>query len=54
MRVPFPRWILHTPVKVFQTELSEDGEPVEELIFDELAFYDEKSLRYSTPIVVSC
>ncbi|MGG3840767.1 hypothetical protein ABEV00_27560 [Paenibacillus thiaminolyticus] len=42
-KLPFPRWILNTPVKVFQTELSEDGEPGEELIFDGLAFYDEKS-----------
>ncbi|MGG4397239.1 hypothetical protein ABEX25_23320 [Paenibacillus thiaminolyticus] len=43
MRFPFPRWNQVTPVKVYQTELSEDGEPVEELLFDGLAFYDEKS-----------
>lgn len=42
-KLPFPRWILNTPVKVYNTELSEDGEPVEELLFDGLAFYDEKS-----------
>ncbi|PWV97441.1 hypothetical protein DFQ01_12185 [Paenibacillus cellulosilyticus] len=43
MKLPFPRWILKTPVQVYQTELSEDGEPVEELIFDGLACYEDKS-----------
>ncbi|BFH16506.1 hypothetical protein J6TS7_31110 [Paenibacillus dendritiformis] len=43
MRFPFPRWNQVTPVKVYQTELSEDGEPVEELIYDGKCFYDEKS-----------
>lgn len=41
-KLPFPDWILKTPVQVYQTELSEDGEPVEELIFDGLCCYDEK------------
>ena len=41
-KLPFPRWILVSPVQVYQTELSEDGEPVEELIFDGLCCYDEK------------
>ncbi|BFH66008.1 hypothetical protein J27TS7_08530 [Paenibacillus dendritiformis] len=43
MRFPFPWWNQVTPVKVYQTELSEDGEPVEELIYDGKCFYDEKS-----------
>jgi len=43
MRFPFPLWNQVTPVKVYQTEMSEDGEPVEELIFDGLCCYDEKS-----------
>ncbi|EFM10167.1 conserved hypothetical protein [Paenibacillus curdlanolyticus YK9] len=43
MKLPFPRWILKTPVQVYQTELSEDGEPVEELIFDGLCCYEDKS-----------
>lgn len=43
MKLPFPRWIAKTPVKVYQTQLSEDGEPVEEIIFDGLSCYDEKS-----------
>lgn len=42
-KLPFPRWILVTPVQVFLTQLSEDGEPVEELIFDGLCSYDEKA-----------
>lgn len=42
-KLPFPKWILKTPVKVYRTETSEDGEPVEELIFNGLACLDEKS-----------
>ncbi|MGF7050412.1 hypothetical protein J2T13_004950 [Paenibacillus sp. DS2015] len=41
-KLPFPKWILVTPVKVFQIEMSENGEPVEELIFDGLCCFDEK------------
>ncbi|MGN7167954.1 hypothetical protein ACTHSJ_19010 [Paenibacillus cellulositrophicus] len=40
-KLPFPKWILKTQVKVYQSDLNEDGEPVEEMIFDGLAFYDE-------------
>ena len=43
MKFPFPRWNQVTPVKVYHTELSEDGEPVEDLIHDGLCCYDEKS-----------
>lgn len=42
-KLPFPKWILNTPVKIYQTELSEDGEPVETLLFDGKAFYEEKT-----------
>lgn len=41
-KLPFPKWILKTPVKVYQTETSEDGEPVEELLFSGLCCHDEK------------
>ncbi|KJB88582.1 hypothetical protein AZ66_06425 [Paenibacillus sp. E194] len=41
-KLPFPQWILNTPIKVYRTELSDDGEAVEEIIFDGLACYDEK------------
>lgn len=42
-KFPFPKWILKTPVKVFETYTSENGEPVEKLIFDGLCKYDAKS-----------
>ena len=41
-KLPFPKWILKTPVEVFQTETSRQGEPVEELIFSGLCCYEEK------------
>lgn len=44
-KLPFPKWILVTPVKVYQTQLSEDGEPIEELILDGLASFEEKMKR---------
>lgn len=42
-KLPFPDWILNTPIKIYQTELNEDGEPAETLLFDDKAFYDEKT-----------
>lgn len=42
-KLPFPKWILKTELKIYQTELSEDGEPVETLLFDGKAFYEEKT-----------
>lgn len=42
-KLPFPKWILNTPVKIYQTELNEDGEPAETLLFDGKAFYEEKT-----------
>lgn len=41
-KLPFPKWILKTPVKVFETYTSENGEPVEKLIFDGLCCHEEK------------
>jgi len=41
-KLPFPKWILNTPVKVYQTGINKFGEPIEELIFDGLVSYDEK------------
>ncbi|MGM1047604.1 MAG: hypothetical protein ACQEXX_15825 [Bacillota bacterium] len=43
MKFPFPKWNQVTPVKVYQTEISEDGEPVKDLIYDKKCFYDERS-----------
>lgn len=42
MKFPFPKWNQVTPVKVYQVGTSKYGEPIEDLIFDGLAFYDEK------------
>lgn len=42
-KLPFPKWILTTPLKIYQTELNEDGEPKETLLFDGKAFYEEKT-----------
>ena len=42
-KLPFPKWACVTPIKVFISELSEDGEPVEELAFDGPCNYSEKS-----------
>lgn len=48
MRFPFPSWNQVTPVKVYQTELTEDGEPGETLIYDKKCFYDDKSRQVMT------
>ena len=42
-KLPFPKWACNTPIKVHLTSLSEDGEPVEELVYDGLCNYSEKS-----------
>ncbi|MDQ0149352.1 hypothetical protein ACFO6R_10160 [Eubacterium multiforme] len=43
VKLPFPKWILNTPVEVYQTFINEDGEPVEILLYDGLCNYNEKS-----------
>ena len=42
-KLPFPKWLLNTPVKVYQTALNEDGEPAETLLYNGKAIYDEKT-----------
>lgn len=42
-RLPFPRFLANTPIRVVLTRLSEDGEPVEESIFEGKCIYNEKS-----------
>jgi hypothetical protein len=44
-KFPFPRWLLNTPVKIYQTALNEDGEPAETLLYDGKAIYDEKTKK---------
>lgn len=43
MKLPFPDWILVTPVEIHQTSINEDGEPEEKLIFNGKCNYSEKS-----------
>ncbi|MCI9976810.1 MULTISPECIES: hypothetical protein [Clostridioides] len=43
MKLPFPKWILVTPVKIYSTYISEDGEPIESLILDGMCNYSEKT-----------
>lgn len=42
MKFPFPRWNANTPVKVFKRTVDTGGEPSEDVMFDDLAIYDEK------------
>lgn len=42
MKLPFPDWILVTPIKVYQETLGENG-LTEELIFDGKCWYDDKT-----------
>lgn len=42
-KLPFPKWACVTPIKVFITDLSEDGEPVEQVVYDGLCNYSERS-----------
>lgn len=43
VKLPFPKWILNTRVEVYQTFINDDGEPEENLIYDGLCNYNEKS-----------
>ena len=43
VKLPFPKWILNTPIKVYQTFINDDGEPEATLIYDGLCNYNEKS-----------
>ncbi|SHK39543.1 hypothetical protein SAMN02745163_03749 [Clostridium cavendishii DSM 21758] len=43
MKLTFPKWILNTSIKVYETFINEDGEPVEKLIYDGLSNYNEES-----------
>ncbi|MDF2675580.1 MAG: hypothetical protein K0R09_3852, partial [Clostridiales bacterium] len=42
-KLPFPKWILNTELKIFDTEIGEDGGPDETIMFEGKAFYEEKS-----------
>ena len=42
-KLPFPRWIQTTPVKVYSAELNENGAPSGEPLYDGMCCYDEKT-----------
>ena len=48
IKLPFPKWLLKTPVEVYHTYMNEDGEPVEELIYKGLSIYNEKGTLSGT------
>lgn len=41
--LPFPDFLLNTPVKIVQSEINEDGETQKTILYDGLSIYDEKS-----------
>lgn len=47
MELPFPDFLLNTPVTVYKTELGEDG-PEEEKIFEGKCIYTDKSKQFMT------
>ncbi|AJA50060.1 hypothetical protein CPAST_c40310 [Clostridium pasteurianum DSM 525 = ATCC 6013] len=42
-KLPFPKWILNTELKIFDIEIGEDGGPNETIMFEGKAFYEEKT-----------
>ena len=43
LKLPFPKFLAKTPVKVFDTEINQDGEPEETILFDGKCIYTDKS-----------
>lgn len=44
-KLPFPKWALVTPVKIYSTYINEDGEPIETLLYNGLCNYNEVTKR---------
>lgn len=42
-KLPFPDFLLNTPVKIVQSEINEDGETTKTVLYDGVSIYDEKS-----------
>lgn len=42
-KLPFPKWILNTQIKIFQTTLGENGGPVPTLLYEGMCNYTEKT-----------
>lgn len=47
MQLPFPNFLLNTPIEVYKTELGEDG-PEEEKIFEGKCIYTDKQKQVMT------
>lgn len=47
MKLPFPDFLLNTPIEVYKTELGEDG-PKEEKIFEGKCIYTDKTKQIMT------
>lgn len=48
LKLPFPRFLAKTDIKVYSTYLSEDGEDVEELVFNDKCIYTDKQKQIMT------
>lgn len=48
MKLPFPKFLTNTPIEVHSSYLSEDGEDVEELVFDGKCIYTDKQKQVMT------
>lgn len=42
-KLPFPKFLANTYIKVYNTKINEDGEPVEALLFEGKCIYTDKS-----------
>lgn len=43
LKLPFPRFLANTDIKVFSTKLNEDGEPEETILYEGKCIYTDKS-----------
>lgn len=48
LKLPFPRFLAKTDIKVYSTYINEDGEPVEDLVFEGKSIYTDKTRQVMT------
>jgi hypothetical protein len=48
MKLPFPKFLANTSIQVYSSYLSEDGEDIEELVFDDKCIYTDKQRQVVT------
>lgn len=48
MKLPFPKFLANTSIRVYSSYLSEDGEDIEELVFDDKCIYTDKQRQVVT------